>query len=80
MARIPLSRSALIRILSTIQNAPFYRSQDILTYTGSMSHEEVGQHVWSCFKALADAEKRATLDSLATFSRLDAIDAQTVAA
>ncbi len=61
MPRIPLSRSAAIRILSAIQNCAFYRSQDILTFTGFMTDDEVREHVWRCFGAITAADKATIL-------------------
>lgn len=61
-ARIPLARSAAIRILTSIQNCAHFAHQDILTFTGFMSDAEVREHVWSCFRRLSDADKRTVLD------------------
>ena len=40
LARIPLSRSALIAVLTTIQNSRLYAHQDILTFTGFCNSPE----------------------------------------
>jgi hypothetical protein len=64
LARIPLARPALIRVLTTIQNSPHYAQQDILTFTGFCSTAEVTEHVWACFAPLPAADKARALATL----------------
>lgn len=54
-----LSRPALIRVLTAIQNSATFASQDILTFTGFMAGaDEVADHVMVCFRRLPDADRR----------------------
>lgn len=62
--RPALSRAALIQVLVTIQNSPFYAHQDILTFTGLCTTAEVADHVWACFRPLPEADKVRALETL----------------
>lgn len=62
--RIPLSRPALIRVLTTVQNTSTFWDQDILTIAGLCTAAEIEEHLWHCFKRLPEADKLRALESL----------------
>lgn len=64
MAKPLLSRDALIRILSAIQNRACNWNRDILTITGcGMTDEEVGAHIMREFTKLSSEDRIAALAS-----------------
>ena len=64
LPNIPLSRSALLGVLSTIQNGPTFAGQDIMSFAGMCSTAEVSEHVMACFGRLTVAEKGRALAEL----------------
>ena len=64
LPRIPLARAVLIRVLTTIQNSARYADQDILTFMGFCTTDEVAEHVWFCFAALPAPDKARALATL----------------
>ena len=61
---VPLSRAALLAVLATIQNGPSYAHQDIMSFAGLCSRDEVAEHILSCFGTLPPAEKLAAMNTL----------------
>lgn len=61
---VPLSRAALLAVLTTIQNGPTFAHQDVVSFAGLCSRDEVAEHILSCFGALPPAEKLAALNTL----------------
>ena len=64
LPNIPLSRSALLGVLTTIQNGPTFAHQDIMSIAGMCSHEELSDHVMASFHRLSAAEKVWALEGL----------------
>lgn len=64
LPNIPLSRSALLGVLATIQNGPTFAHQDIMSFAGMCSTAEVSEHVMACFGRLTAAEKGRALVEL----------------
>jgi hypothetical protein len=64
LPNIPLSRSALLGVLATIQNGPTFAHQDIMSFAGMCSHAELADHVMASFQRLGTAEKVFALEAL----------------
>lgn len=59
-----LSRPQLLQILGVIQNRARYAHQDIMTFSGFMSLEELPAYVWQQFASL-DADDKARVLKIA---------------
>ncbi|GEP07394.1 hypothetical protein [Methylobacterium oxalidis] len=64
ISTISLSRQTLLRVLTTIQNSPRYADQDIMSFAGMCTTDEVAEHIWACFARLPDADKARALNTL----------------
>lgn len=64
LPNIPLSRSALLGVLATIQNGPTFADQDIMSFAGMCSADELVAHVMASFQRLGAAEKVFALEAL----------------
>lgn len=59
-----LSRSALIRVLTTVQNSATFANQDIMTFCGFLNTAEVAEHLQHNFSRLPAADKARALAAL----------------
>ena len=64
LPNIPLFRSALLGVLATIQNGPTFANQDIMSFAGMCSTDELADHVLASFGRLGAAEKVFALEAL----------------
>ncbi len=60
---MPLSRKAMISVLTAIQNSPEHRDRDILTFSAFLDDAELGKHITDNFKVLGLESRRYALEA-----------------
>jgi hypothetical protein len=56
------TRQRLLEILTSVQNTERFENQDIMTFSGFMSDEELPEYIWQRFAMLPAADKAHVLE------------------